>query len=116
MQSGQLGYEGVGNSLAIKFETRMLNNVPNENSVKVLKDGNLSAKLLRINPITGAGLADNPFFNGNANANQSKVYQYGFRNPFRFSIDPRSGKIYVGDVGWTNWEEINAGAAGANFG
>ncbi len=77
---------------------------------------NLSGKILRINPITGAGLADNPFYNGNANANQSKVYQYGFRNPFRFSIDPRNGKVYVGDVGWTNWEEINSGAPGANFG
>ncbi len=77
---------------------------------------NLSGKFLRINPITGAGLADNPFYNGNANSNQSKVYQFGFRNPFRFSIDPRNGKVYVGDVGWTNWEEINAGAVGANFG
>jgi len=77
---------------------------------------NLSGKLLRINPITGAGYSNNPFYNGNLSSNQSKVYQYGFRNPFRFSIDPRNGKVYVGDVGWTNWKEINAGAAGANFG
>jgi glucose/arabinose dehydrogenase len=24
--------------------------------------------------------------------------------------------VYVGDVGWSNWEEINRGVAGANFG
>jgi glucose/arabinose dehydrogenase len=24
--------------------------------------------------------------------------------------------LFVGDVGWTRWEEVNAGAAGANFG
>lgn len=77
---------------------------------------NLSGKILRIDPITGDGLPDNPFFNGDPLANQSKVYQYGLRNPFRFAIDSRDGQLYVGDVGWTNWEEINAGAPGANFG
>jgi glucose/arabinose dehydrogenase len=77
---------------------------------------NLSGKLLRIDPLTGNGLADNPFYTGDPTKNQSKVYQYGFRNPFRFTIDPRDGRVYVGDVGWTNWEEINSGAAGANFG
>lgn len=77
---------------------------------------NLSGKILRIDPITGEGLPDNPFFNGDPLANQSKVYQYGLRNPFRFAIDSRNGQLYVGDVGWTNWEEINAGEPGANFG
>ncbi|MEO0768905.1 MAG: PQQ-dependent sugar dehydrogenase, partial [Cyanobacteria bacterium J06649_4] len=77
---------------------------------------NLSGKVLRINPITGKGLSDNPFFNGDADANRSKVYQLGLRNPFRMSVDPDSGKVYIGDVGWTQWEEINAGGPGANFG
>ena len=76
----------------------------------------LSGKVLRINPITGRGLSDNPFFNGDANANRSKVYQYGLRNPFRMTVNPENGKIYVGDVGWTKWEEINSAGAGANFG
>ncbi|MEO1672465.1 MAG: PQQ-dependent sugar dehydrogenase, partial [Cyanobacteria bacterium J06631_2] len=77
---------------------------------------NLSGKVLRIDPITGAGLADNPFYNGDRNANRSKVYQLGLRNPFRMTIDPRNGDVYVGDVGWTQWEEINSAGAGANFG
>ncbi|MGD1899739.1 MAG: DUF4347 domain-containing protein, partial [Phormidesmis sp.] len=76
----------------------------------------LSGKVLRINPITGKGLSDNPFFNGDAGANRSKVYQSGLRNPFRMTVDPEDGKVYIGDVGWTIWEEINAGAPGANFG
>ncbi len=76
----------------------------------------LSGKVLRIDPITGKGLSDNPFYNGNADANRSKVYQLGLRNPFRMTIDPDDGQIYVGDVGWTQWEEINAAGAGANFG
>ncbi|EMI57315.1 protein containing Legume lectin, beta chain [Rhodopirellula sallentina SM41] len=76
----------------------------------------LSGKVLRIDPITGEGLTDNPFFNGDADANRSKVYQLGLRNPFRMSVDPETGQLYVGDVGWTKWEEINAAGPGANFG
>ncbi|MDZ7959418.1 MAG: LamG-like jellyroll fold domain-containing protein [Aulosira sp. DedQUE10] len=77
---------------------------------------NLSGKILRIDPITGEGLADNPFYNGDSNSNPSKVYQYGLRNAFRFTISPESGQVYIGEVGWTQWEEINAGGPGANFG
>jgi glucose/arabinose dehydrogenase len=85
-------------------------------TVRVQDIDNLSGKVLRIDPITGEGIASNPFYNGDANANRSKVYQYGLRNPFRMSVHPQTGQVYVGDVGWTQWEEINAGAAGANYG
>ncbi|MEL6106236.1 MAG: DUF4347 domain-containing protein, partial [Planctomycetota bacterium] len=85
-------------------------------TVRVQDIDNLSGKVLRIDPLTGEGLADNPFFNGDPDANRSKVYQYGLRNPFRMTIDPSSGQVYVGDVGWTRWEEINAAGPGANFG
>ena len=76
---------------------------------------NLSGKILRLDPLTGAGLPDNPFYDGDPQSNRSKVYQYGFRNPFRFTIDS-TGKVYVGDVGWVTWEEVNQGAPGDNFG
>lgn len=77
---------------------------------------NLSGKILRIDPITGQGLSDNPFYNGDPDANRSKVYQLGLRNPFRISVDPVTGQLFIGDVGWTRWEEINSGGPGANFG
>lgn len=77
---------------------------------------NLSGKILRVDPLTGQGLASNPFFNGNPDANRSKVWQLGLRNPFRIALHPTSGKLYVGDVGWTQWEELNSAPAGANFG
>jgi glucose/arabinose dehydrogenase len=41
------------------------------------------------------------------------------RNPFRFDIQPRTGTIFINDVGGNPpqpWEEINRGAAGANYG
>lgn len=37
------------------------------------------------------------------------------RNPFRFTIHPTTGEPAIGDVGWSNWEEINIGS-GKNFG
>lgn len=77
---------------------------------------NLSGKILRIDPITGDGLSDNPFFNGDPDANRSKVYQYGLRNPFRITVNPNTGAIFTSDTGWNTWEEINTGGAGANFG
>ena len=85
-------------------------------TVRVQDIDNLSGKILRIDPITGDGLSDNPFYNGDPNANRSKVYQYGLRNPFRITVDPVDSKVYIGDVGWTRWEEINAAQPGANFG
>jgi glucose/arabinose dehydrogenase len=85
-------------------------------TVRVQDIDNLSGKILRIDPITGKGLTTNPFYNGDANANRSKVYQYGLRNPFRIAAHPTTGQLYVGDVGWAAWEEINSAGAGANFG
>ena len=78
----------------------------------------LSGKILRIDPITGEGLTDNPFYNltNDPDANSAKVYQLGLRNPFRISVDDATGQLYVGDVGWATWEEINAAGPGANFG
>ena len=76
----------------------------------------LSGKVLRIDPITGAGFTDNPFYDGDVNSNRSKVYQYGLRNPFRITIDEDNGNLYIGEVGLSAWEEINSAALGANFG
>lgn len=87
-----------------------------DRAVRVQDIDNLSGKVLRVDPLTGDGLSDNPFFNGDADANRSKVYQLGVRNSFRMAIDPVTGLVYTGDVGWGTWEEINVGGPGSNFG
>jgi glucose/arabinose dehydrogenase len=91
-------------------------NAQDNRALRVQDLTSLSGKLLRIDPNTGQGLGDNPFFDGNADSNQSKVYNYGFRNPFRFTFDPVTGFPVIGDVGWNNFEELNTGGPGKNFG
>ncbi len=61
--------------------------------------------------------ANNPFAAPTAGAKE--VWAYGVRNPWRFSFDAPSGKLYMGDVGQDAREEINvadASAAGLNYG
>ena len=66
---------------------------------------------------TARGVPANPFYSAAAPASwRSMVYAYGFRNPFRFSLDPRSGMLHVGDVGWNTIEEVDTLRPGANAG
>ena len=73
----------------------------------------LSGKLLRINP-DGTIPSNNPFVS-TAGA-RGEIWAMGLRNPYTFGVDPVSGKIHINDVGENTYEEINAGAAGANYG
>ena len=107
---------GLDGNLFVSIGDGTSYNQVDPRTVRVQDIDNLSGKVLRINPINGQGVSDNPFYNGNANANRSKVYQLGLRNPFRMSVDQVTGALYIGDVGWTNWEEINSAGPGANFG
>ena len=57
---------------------------------------------------------DNPFVN-TAGA-KPEIWAYGFRNPWRFSFDPKTGQPWVGDVGQDIWEMIELSHKGANHG
>ncbi|ASJ72474.1 PQQ-dependent sugar dehydrogenase [Granulosicoccus antarcticus] len=75
----------------------------------------LRGKILRIDPETGKGLSDNPYFDGDPDSNRSRVISTGLRNPYSMTIHPLTGQPYVGDVGEKQWEEINGGSS-KNFG
>ncbi|MCB1755762.1 MAG: PQQ-dependent sugar dehydrogenase [Gammaproteobacteria bacterium] len=85
-----------------------------ELTVMVQDLDSLRGKVLRIDPETGNGLPDNPFYDGDPASNRSRVVNYGLRNPYSMTIHPETGVPYVGDVGWDLWEEINGGY-GKNF-
>lgn len=90
--------------------------VNSRGNARALDINSLNGKILRIDPDSGDGLPSNPFFDGDPGSNRSKVFASGMRNPFRFTVDPRNGRVIVGDVGNEKWEEINIGGPGANFG
>ncbi|MFD3483259.1 PQQ-dependent sugar dehydrogenase [Streptomyces sp. NPDC058665] len=81
----------------------------------------LLGKMLRIDP-NGAKPyaipADNPFV-GDPNA-RDEIWAYGLRNPWRFSFDAGTGDMLIGDVGQSDWEEIDWASAksdgGENYG
>jgi glucose/arabinose dehydrogenase len=74
----------------------------------------LFGKILRINP-NGSIPSDNPFFN-TANGDRRAIWALGLRNPFTFDIQPGTSHLFINDVGEDTWEEIDEGAAGANYG
>lgn len=61
--------------------------------------------MIRVNPDTGAAMPNNPLIGGDTG--DDRIIAYGFRNPFRFTIDQTTGAIFICDVGWNQWEEIN---------
>jgi len=68
--------------------------------------------------------ADNPFvgatsFNGltvNSNNVRTEFWAVGLRNPFRFSFDYDTDRLYLGDVGQAAYEEVNLITRGGNYG
>lgn len=57
---------------------------------------------------------DNPFIDDPGA--RPELFAYGLRNPFRMSIDPEGGQIWVGDVQMSGEEEINVIEPGSNHG
>jgi glucose/arabinose dehydrogenase len=49
-------------------------------------------------------------------APRTEVFAWGFRNPWRLWADPRTGKIWVGDVGEITYEEIDVVEPGRHHG
>ncbi len=57
---------------------------------------------------------DNPFVK--APKARPEVWAFGFRNPWRFSFDRKTGQLWAGDVGWELWEMIHKVDRGGNYG
>ena len=75
---------------------------------------NLHGKMLRINK-DGTIPSDNPFFS-TATGDERAIWALGLRNPFTFTFQPGTGRMFINDVGQNTWEEINDGIAGSNYG
>ena len=81
----------------------------------------LDGSIIRIDPATGAAVNTNPLFGTGNDANARRIAAFGLRNPFRFVVRPGTNELWIGDVGWNEWEEINrlrvpADTSADNFG
>jgi glucose/arabinose dehydrogenase len=76
----------------------------------------LDGTVIRIAPSTLASLpSGTPALTSNA----GRIIATGMRNPFRITTRPGTSEVWLGDVGWGTWEEIDRirpGGAVENFG
>lgn len=74
---------------------------------------NRAGKILRLNA-DGSIPTDNPFISDGSV--HPAIWAYGLRNPYSFAFENETDRMFINDVGNNDWEEINLGVAGANYG
>ena len=83
-----------------------------QNSDTAQNPDDIRGKILHINR-DGSPADGNPYLGGGGDP---RVWAIGFRNPWRFSLQPGSDNLFIGDVGDNSYEELNVGVPGGNFG
>ncbi len=84
--------------------------------------GSLLGKIIRIDidnpqsPLNYGIPADNPFVDSTNVNVRKEIFAWGMRNPWRFSFDSVTGKLWCGDVGQNTWEEVDIIENGKNYG
>ena len=87
-------------------------NVLHGSIVRLNVDGNAPYDIPVGNPFAGNALCIQGFGADPC----PEIFAWGLRNPWRFSFDSVTGKLWAGDVGQSAWEEIDVIEAGLNYG
>jgi putative heme-binding domain-containing protein len=72
------------------------------------KDAGLNYAIPKDNPFIGMSDEGKPV--------RPEIWSYGYRNPWRMSFDRHTGELWVGDVGWEQWEMVHKPTKGSNQG
>jgi glucose/arabinose dehydrogenase len=99
-EAPQVGHQGDGNAQKL--------NTPHGKILRIDVNGRNSSNLQYSIP------ADNPFVGRSGVVKE--IFAFGFRNPFRFSFDTKTGRLFVGDVGQNDIEEVDIVVKGRNYG
>lgn len=58
---------------------------------------------------------DNPYASSGGSP-LPEIWAHGLRNPYRGDLDQETQQLWLGDVGWTSWEEVSLVPRGGNMG
>ena len=81
----------------------------------ITNDGTINYRIPVDNPYIGFTSFDGRPINL-PNYVRTEFYAVGFRNPWRMSFDRETGRLYCGDVGQDDWEEVSIIQKGSNYG
>ncbi len=112
-KGGQMAFDSLGNLVVSFGDGGPPPGDPFENGQNI---NTIDGSIIKIDPVTGAGAPGNPFIDA---PGDDAIWIYGFRHPWKYSIDELTGLMYIGDVGDAAREEIDVVApdqAGDNFG
>lgn len=101
---------GGGSNDASRDEFQLLGKV-----LRITRDGGIPPT----NPFQGPGTARCNVAGETTPGNRcQETFAWGLRNPFRIALDPNAAttRFFVNDVGQNAWEEVDALAAGADYG
>jgi len=105
-----------GGTLRFGKDEKLYVSYGDDNLFEVAQDLSVPlGKILRLNR-DGSFPDDNPTFDPEPDDKLGGIFAMGLRNPFRFCIDPRTGELFIGDVGPEDVEELNLANGGENFG
>jgi glucose/arabinose dehydrogenase len=118
IHDGQL-YVGVGDTGANSTPpTNKYGSCLNKGNGKILRV-NLDGSIPTDNPLVGVAevtACDSPGAAFTTAAPDERIFAWGFRNPWRFWIDPHTDLLWIGDVGETTREEISVGRGDQHYG
>ena len=103
-----------GTGAAVLLQSASLQAAPAPHGPSAARDGLAALKAMFRRPAAVPFPADNPF-RGWPEA-RAEIWAYGFREPWRFSFDPVTGDLWVGDVGQDRVEEVSIVRRGENHG